>query len=259
MELALAATQAVLAREQRLSALGGAGGGGGARAGHAAGHHPGGHQGDAARAGARRLAARGRDPARRPGRALPRHPAQALPLARGVGRAPRAHEPVAADRGDQRAAPPRRRQRGARGQLRGGARPSSRSAACPRCCTASPPSWRTRWTSPSPSSRSPPITTPSGCSSRCATTARASRPTCLGRLGEPYVTTPSERGELAQPPPRHGAGLLHRQDAAGAHRRPGGVPQRPPRRRRGQRPLAAPPGRGAARRALAVAVKQGAC
>ena len=48
--------------------------------------------------------------------------------------------------------------------------------------------------------------------------------------GPALCDQPAERRRLALRPRGHGARLLHRQDPAGAHRRGDGVPQRPPRR-----------------------------
>ncbi len=59
-----------------------------------------------------------------------------------------------------------------------------------------------------------------------------------GQAGRALCHQPAGGGGLAHRPHRHGAGLLHRQDPAGAHRRGGGIPQRPPWRRDRRRALA---------------------
>ena len=96
---ALAAAQAALAREQRLSALGALA----AAAAHELGSplvdHRGDHQGDAARGRARRSAARGCRAAGRRVRSLPRHPG--APVGRSGGRRVRRLHPGAAAGADR--------------------------------------------------------------------------------------------------------------------------------------------------------------
>ncbi len=161
MSDALAATEMVLAREQQLHALDGLA---------AAAAHELGTPLSTIAVVAKELARaapkdgqlrRGHRPAAKPGRALPRDPAQAHPRAQGARPAARAHQRARADRGGGRTLPGL--QRRDRDQRRRGARRQSpppraspSASAGPASSTGSPTWSRTPSISRASASRSPP-------------------------------------------------------------------------------------------------------